>query len=1039
MARPSSYWSCSLADLRAQLDRALGSSYRIERELGGGGMSRVFLAEELALHRQVVIKVLPPEMAAGVSTDRFRREIEVAARLQHPHIVPVLASGAAEDLLYYTMPFIQGESLRAKLSREGELPVPEAARILREVADALAFAHSQGVVHRDVKPDNVMLSSGHALVTDFGVAKALEEGQSGQEGEADPSGLTSLGVALGTPTYMAPEQAAADPHVDHRADIYALGVMAYEMLAGQPPFTAPTPQGLLAAHVTQEPDPIRRYRSAVPEDLESVVLRCMAKRAADRFQQAAELMPFLDVAGTPSGGTMPVAARVSPRNRPGLVAGLFLACSVAVVALAWVIMLALGLPDWVMSGAIVLLVIGFPVTLRAALRERRGSAAGPLGTLRGALAAGGLAFAGLAILIGGFMGLRALGVGPFATLLSAGTLSERDPILVAEFENQTADSLLGPTLTEALTIDLSQSNVLRLVPTADVSDALERMQREPNTPLTTELAVEIAAREGIKAIVVGEIAPLASGYILSARVLSSDGETLFAARTTADGPGDLLGSLETLSRKLREGIGESLKSIRGTQGLEQVTTTSLEALELYTQAVRDWTEGQNTEALGLLRQAVALDPEFAMAWRRLAGDLTNANADPAEILAASQKAYDLRDRLPQYEALHTAAFHLSYDGADFDRVVEIYERILASWPDDKAARNNLGLYYRVIGRYADAERLMKPAVDSGIAPASTYYNLVATQIPQGKFDAADSTVALMTLRMPDTPMRWELAAFVAQGRNDFDAALAYADSLTEGGPRYRYWGHMLVAEVQRVRGQMLAANRASRLAATAQREQGSPGNALRVAMTDVRADLQFLGDTTGAARQLDALLAATPLESLDPYSRYYGDLIRLRAELGQLDEARRLKAEYESELPAHLRRADAWGFRGLATLAAAEGRHREALQLARRAGYLSGCDGCTGDQIAGAFEALGQADSAIVAWENLLRPPTFGSEFNHWRSVELPLAYRRLGELYEAEGDLSLAADRYAAFVDLWENADPELQPQVTEVRERLAFLAGEQ
>ncbi|HEX9582794.1 MAG TPA: serine/threonine-protein kinase, partial [Gemmatimonadales bacterium] len=177
-----------MAELRDRLQSALGSGYRVERELGGGGMSRVFLAEEVELARKVVVKVLPPEMAAGVNADRFRREIQLAARLQHPHVVPLLTAGAQGDLLYYVMPFIKGESLRAKLAREGELPVGEAARILRDVSDALAYAHSEGVVHRDIKPDNVMISGNHALVTDFGVAKAVSESTGG-------SHLTSLGVA----------------------------------------------------------------------------------------------------------------------------------------------------------------------------------------------------------------------------------------------------------------------------------------------------------------------------------------------------------------------------------------------------------------------------------------------------------------------------------------------------------------------------------------------------------------------------------------------------------------------------------------------------------------------------------------------------------------------------------------------------------------------------------------------------------------------------------------------------------------------------
>src|SRR6184192_3198931 len=198
-------------------------------------MSRVFLAQEVRLGRQVVVKVLPPEMAAGVSAERFEREIQLAAKLQHPHIVPLLTAGAQGDLLYYVMPHIAGESLRARIAHERALPIGETVRILRDVCDALAYAHGHGVVHRDIKPDNVLLSGKHSLVTDFGVAKAVAE-------STGSTALTSMGVALGTPAYMAPEQAAGDPSTDHRADIYAVGALAYEMLAGRPPFIGPSPQ-----------------------------------------------------------------------------------------------------------------------------------------------------------------------------------------------------------------------------------------------------------------------------------------------------------------------------------------------------------------------------------------------------------------------------------------------------------------------------------------------------------------------------------------------------------------------------------------------------------------------------------------------------------------------------------------------------------------------------------------------------------------------------------------------------------------------------
>jgi eukaryotic-like serine/threonine-protein kinase len=322
-----------LTDLKDQLRRALGSNYTIERELGGGGMSRVFLAEETALARKVVIKVLPTDLAAGLNADRFRREIQLAAKLQHPHIVPLLAVGAKGGLLYYTMPFISGENLRARLVRLRELPIADATRILREVADALEYAHEQGVVHRDIKPENILLSGSHALVIDFGVSKALSSATAETRVEGGPV-LTSLGIALGTPTYMAPEQAAADPNVDHRADIYSLGVVGYELLAGRPPFTGMTPQATLSAQVTMNPDPVEQHRPNIPPALSATIMRCLEKHPSDRWQTAGELRTQLETVFTPSGATQPVAAarpafRWTPRR-------MMIAAAVAGVVIAGV-------------------------------------------------------------------------------------------------------------------------------------------------------------------------------------------------------------------------------------------------------------------------------------------------------------------------------------------------------------------------------------------------------------------------------------------------------------------------------------------------------------------------------------------------------------------------------------------------------------------------------------------------------------------------------------------------------------------------------
>ncbi|HVF40696.1 MAG TPA: protein kinase [Gemmatimonadaceae bacterium] len=282
-----------MTDLIETLKRALGDAYTFQRELVGGGMSRVFVAHDRTLDRLVAVKVLSGEVAADVKAERFRLEIQLAAKLQHPHIVPLLASGEVEGKPYFTMPFIEGESLRGRLAREGELPISDAIRTLRQIASALSYAHRQGVVHRDIKPDNVLLTDEFALVTDFGVAKALSASTETARGH-----ITTSGVAIGTPSYMSPEQAAADPAIDHRADIYAFGIVAYEVFTGSPPFQGRSPQAILAAHAVQTPEPIENRRSGIPPAVVDLVMRCLAKRPADRPQNATELLQVFDAVGS---------------------------------------------------------------------------------------------------------------------------------------------------------------------------------------------------------------------------------------------------------------------------------------------------------------------------------------------------------------------------------------------------------------------------------------------------------------------------------------------------------------------------------------------------------------------------------------------------------------------------------------------------------------------------------------------------------------------------------------------------------------------
>ncbi|MEP7326996.1 MAG: protein kinase [Gemmatimonadota bacterium] len=325
----------------SSLVAALADRYRIERELGAGGMATVYLAQDLKHDRHVAIKVLRPELAAAIGAERFLAEIKTTANLRHPHILPLFDSGHAivpplhegergtggEGFLYYVMPLVEGESLRDRLTRQKQLPIDEALTIAREVADALGYAHARGIIHRDIKPENILLEGGHAVVADFGIARAMSV--------AGADRLTQTGMSIGTPMYMSPEQAAGDPDLDGRSDLYSLGCVLYEMLGGQPPFTGPTAEVVARQHLMTEAAPITNLRPTVPAQVAGALARSLAKNPADRFNPAAQFVQALSGSGTTAvrGGTMP--GRVSPAPRRkwlGLTIGVALLLALGVFA-----------------------------------------------------------------------------------------------------------------------------------------------------------------------------------------------------------------------------------------------------------------------------------------------------------------------------------------------------------------------------------------------------------------------------------------------------------------------------------------------------------------------------------------------------------------------------------------------------------------------------------------------------------------------------------------------------------------------------------
>jgi tetratricopeptide (TPR) repeat protein len=1062
-----------MTDLRDQIQTSIGTAYTIERELGGGGMSRVFVATDTALRREVVVKVLPPELVAGVNVERFRREILLAAGLQHPHIVPVLSAGEMDGVPWFTMPFVQGESLRHRLAR-GPVAIPEAIEILRDVAKALAYAHERGVVHRDIKPDNVLLSGGAAVVTDFGIAKALSASRSSDNANATRGAtLTQIGTSIGTPTYMAPEQAAADPHTDGRADIYSFGCMAYELLAGRPPFVGLSPQRLLAAQMSERPRSVAELRPDAPPLVAELVMHCLEKDPDARPQSAADLERLLELATTTSGSaTAASAVLLSGRVRLRVAIGLWAAVFGASWILAKAAIVGIGLPDWVLPGALIVAGLGLPVILFTAFVQRTahreltrtptltpGGTPAPQGTLatiafkasphvtwKRTVRGGVVAFGAFVLLVAAFMVLRAFGIGPAGSLLASGRISNKAPVLITDFSVKGGDSTLAGVVSTGLRASLAQSNVITLVAPQSVTAALAYMQRPANSRVDLSLAREIAQRTGVAAIVDGEVSPLGAGYVVSVRLVSADsGTTLATVQKAADGPTQLIAAIDAAGRELRGKIGESLRSVQSGPPLEQVTTASLDALRKYSEGTRAHDETDYAAAIPALRQAVAVDSTFASAWRKLAVAYLNSNYPQAAVDSALTQAYRWRDRMtPSERLMTTGSYFYRGPGRDRARGAQALQELLSS--GEPTAANNLGLIVQGRRQYAKAESLF--AIDTGgSAPIQlAYTNLMVANLDAGDFRGALATAAASERRSPSAAARGDVdmtRVAVLAVQRDLPAAEKLDDSLAaNGGPDARAGAMTYRSAFAAQHGQTAAFDRRihDELAFAAARQSPPPPLQYEVEMSEY--DVATRDKPAAAIATIDSALAVRPFGAMALIDRRYLDVATVYAQAGRPDRAKAVLAQRAAALhdTSLLRQQLPLYHRALGEIDLADGRPRDAVSEFWKGdslpdGPVDDCDLCTYQELARAYDKANVPDSAIVYWEKY-----FASTF-YFRAVypdlyERTPAARRLGELYEAKGDKAHALEYYGMFVDLWKNADPELQPQVAEVKKRIARLS---
>jgi eukaryotic-like serine/threonine-protein kinase len=1059
-----------MADLRSRVQESLSGSYTLERELGGGGMSRVFVADENRLGRKVVVKVLSPELAAAMSTTRFEREIRVAASLQQANIVPVLAAGDLEGLPYYTMPYVEGESLRARLGR-GPVSIAEAVSILRDVSRALAYAHEHGVVHRDIKPDNVLLSGHTAVVTDFGIAKAIAAAAEGSSSAT----LTQLGTAVGTPAYMAPEQAAGDPGTDHRADIYAFGCVAYELLAGQPPFPNRPPHKLLVAHMSETPRPVAELRLDCPPELASLVTHCLAKDPSSRPASATELLRRLDVVASPSAphAAMPgilIGGRSMLRRALAAYAAAFV--GVAIVARAAIV--AIGLPDWVFPGALVVMALGLPVILFTAYTQyvsHRMATATPTYTPGGtpshavahstmaALAikasphvswkrtarGGVVAVSVFALLVAGYMILRVLGIGPAGSLLAAGKLTASDRVLVAAFDAPGADSSLGSTIAEAVRTNLSQSRAVRVVQTSAVVAALEQMKRPDTARVDFSTAREIAQRIGAKAVVGGSVVPAGGGYIITARLVAAEtGDELASYRESAKDAGDLIPSIDRLTKALRGKIGESLSAVRAAPRFDQVSTASLGALRSYAAGLRaNDIQGDPQTAVRLFHEAIRQDSAFAMAHVQLAYSLMTLGGPGTQEEAnqAMTAAFRLRERLPDRERYNVEGAYYMTAAPDRAKAIPALRRAVELDSSNYDAANSLGVTLSDARDYAGAERAYRVALAGEPTNGTILTNIAGMYSDMGRYAAVDSVLAV--LASAGVPYPTALLRFNSLWKQrDYDAAEGFARAQADTAqPNAALGGQMALLGIAVLRGRLREAERRfAQVNEGRARLRGDTVSPYDVAYFHATLDGQLRGDAPRGLVALDAALRATPVATV-PLERDRSLWLALGySRLGNPAKARELLNQFEARQGAPGRQRWATFLTRLrGTIALAEGKSDSAVAYFRRGdvdadGFPThDCTACTPLFIGLAFDRGGQADSAR----------TYLTQYAEMAGTDRPVIDRyylapalfRLGELYENAGDAKRATEYYGRFVDLWSKADPDLQPRVAAARRRIDHL----
>jgi len=765
------------------------SRYRIIEKLGAGGMGEVFLAEDTKLGRKVALKLLAAELTQNRDRlGRFDQEAYAASALNHPNILTIYEMGDEGGRHFIATEFIDGITLRKRLSGAPPLDLAEVLNIAIQITGALEEAHAAGIVHRDIKPENIMLRrNGHVKVLDFGLAKLTEAPDTDEaDSEAVTRALvqTDAGVVLGTSQYMSPEQARGKP-VDGRTDIWSLGVVLYEMTSGRAPFTGETKTDVIVAIARTDPSPLARFAPNTPAELEWIVMKALRKSVDERYQTVKELESDLKKLKQRLEFQTELERSMPPDKLNEML---------SISNLAYADTEVTGSP----AGFHTTLPGKAKPTVSSPVQTRVSSAEYLVGEIKRHRIG--------AVIVGLVLLLAVAAIVYLSFFRERVRLTDKDKILLADFVNTTGDPVFDGTLKQALAVQLGQSPYLDIFSEDRVRETLAFMEKQPDERITRDVARDICERQGIKAMLLGTISPLGTHYAISLEAVSAHtGDSIAREQVEADGKEQVLKALGQAASKLREKLGESLSSVgKFDAPIEQVTTPSLEALQSYSRGVERHSNGKYSDAIPFYKDAIARDPYFAIAYSRLATCYNN-NRQNELSRDAFAKAYELRDRSSEREKLIISANYYGGVTGEWDKQIEQLEGWKRIYPRDWEPFNLLANRYTLVGPFAKAIEDANEAIRLNAADARPRVNLAVAFMGLNQFDEAKDVLRkALGQKLETTNMHARLyhIAFVQGDEGSMKEQLDWAAAKPENGQAGQAWQ----AQAAGFSGQLAKAN-----------------------------------------------------------------------------------------------------------------------------------------------------------------------------------------------------------------------------------------